>query len=56
MIITMLGPDPEGKERYTRYEAHELGLCDNCIHWQGKKKEFSCKAVVPPPTLCARFK
>lgn len=53
---TILGPDPEGKTRYTKAEAYAIRLCDNCIHWKGKKKDFSCHAIVPPPTLCNRFK
>jgi hypothetical protein len=33
-----------------------LHLCDDCIHWKGKKKAMSCHAVVPPKDLCNRFK
>lgn len=56
MTQTLLGPDPEGSVRYTRQEAYMLHLCDDCIHWKGKKKAMSCHAVVPPKDLCNRFK
>lgn len=56
MVVTVLGPDPEGSVRYTRKEAYMLHLCDECVHWKGKKNVFSCQAIVPPKDLCSRFR